>query len=103
MDKIKDDGKIERETNLDHRGPSQIRTDWHIPDPPTFYCRLPLKSLYAQSSPKFLMWHAGTGFFLEDNRDRHVKIRKCKLGFEMEQYQVFQKAPFQVTIQVKWG
>jgi hypothetical protein len=24
--KIKDDGKIERETNLDHRGPSQIGT-----------------------------------------------------------------------------
>jgi hypothetical protein len=34
--KIKDDGKIERETNLDRRGPSQIGTVWHIPDPPTF-------------------------------------------------------------------
>ncbi len=36
IDKIKDDGKIERETNLDRRGPSQIGTVWHIPDPPTF-------------------------------------------------------------------
>jgi hypothetical protein len=26
IDKIKGDGKIERETNLDRRGPSQIRT-----------------------------------------------------------------------------
>jgi hypothetical protein len=26
IDKIKDDGKIERETNLDRRGPSQIGT-----------------------------------------------------------------------------
>jgi hypothetical protein len=36
IDKIKDDGKIERETNLDRRGPNQIGTVWHIPDPPTF-------------------------------------------------------------------
>ncbi len=36
IDKIKDDGKIERETNLDRRGPSQIGTVGHIPDPPTF-------------------------------------------------------------------
>ncbi len=35
-DKIKDDCKIERETNLDGHGPSQIGTEWHIPDPPTF-------------------------------------------------------------------
>ncbi len=34
--KIKEDGKIERETNLDRRGPSQIGTVRHIPDPPTF-------------------------------------------------------------------
>jgi hypothetical protein len=34
--KIKDDSKIKRQTNLDRRGPSQIGTDWHISDPPTF-------------------------------------------------------------------
>jgi hypothetical protein len=27
IDKIKDDGKIERETNLNRRGPSQIGTE----------------------------------------------------------------------------
>jgi hypothetical protein len=36
MHKIKDDDKIERGTNLDRRGPSQIGTVGHIPDPPTF-------------------------------------------------------------------
>ncbi len=36
IDKIKDDGKIERETNLDRRGPRQIGTVWRIPDPPIF-------------------------------------------------------------------
>jgi hypothetical protein len=34
--KIKDDSKIDRETNLDRRGLSQIGTDWHFPDPRTF-------------------------------------------------------------------
>ncbi len=34
--KIKDDGKIERETNLDRRGLRQIGTVWRIPDPPAF-------------------------------------------------------------------
>jgi len=37
IDKIKDDGKIYRETNPDRRGPRQIGTVWHIPDPPTFW------------------------------------------------------------------
>ncbi len=36
IDKIKDDGKIERETNLNRRGPRQIGTEWHIPEPPYF-------------------------------------------------------------------
>ncbi len=36
IDKIKDNGKIERETNLDRRGPKQIGTVWRIPDPPIF-------------------------------------------------------------------
>jgi hypothetical protein len=35
--KNKDDGKIERETNLDRRGPSQIGTVGHIPETPTFW------------------------------------------------------------------
>jgi hypothetical protein len=37
MHKIKDDSKIDREKNIDRRGPRQIGTDWHIPDPPTFW------------------------------------------------------------------
>ena len=37
IDKIKDDSKIVREKNIDRRGPRQIETDWHIPDPPTFW------------------------------------------------------------------
>ncbi len=48
MDKIKVDGKIERETNPDRRGPSQIGTVWHIPDPPTF--SLPTTFKYARFS-----------------------------------------------------
>jgi len=35
--KIKDDRKIKREKNIDRRGPRQIGTDCHIPDPPTFW------------------------------------------------------------------
>ncbi len=34
--KIKDDSKIDREKNIDRRGPSQIGAVWHILDPPTF-------------------------------------------------------------------
>ena len=34
--KIKDDSKIDREKDIDPRGPSQIGTVWHILDPPTF-------------------------------------------------------------------
>ncbi len=41
--KIKDDSKIDRETNLDRRGPSQIGTDWHFPDPCTFSLRTTFK------------------------------------------------------------
>ncbi len=35
--KIKDDSKIDREKNIDRRGPRQNGIDWHIPDPPTFW------------------------------------------------------------------
>ncbi len=48
--KIKDDGKIERETNLDRRGPSQIGTVWHIPDPPTFSLPTTFKALYLSAN-----------------------------------------------------
>ncbi len=34
--KIKDDGRINREKNIDRRGPRQIGTLWHIPYPPSF-------------------------------------------------------------------
>ncbi len=37
IDKIEDDSKIDREKNIDRRGQRQIGTDWHIPDPPTFW------------------------------------------------------------------
>jgi hypothetical protein len=43
IDKIKDDGKIDRETNLDCRGPRQIGTVRRIPDPQFSHCPLPLK------------------------------------------------------------
>ncbi len=36
IDKIKNNSKIDREKNIDRRGPRQIGTDWHIPDPPFF-------------------------------------------------------------------
>ncbi len=35
--KIKEDSKIDREKNIDRYGLRQIGTDWHIPDPPTFW------------------------------------------------------------------
>jgi hypothetical protein len=43
MRKIKDNSKIDRETNLDRRGPSQIGTDRHFPDPRTFSLRTTFK------------------------------------------------------------
>ncbi len=45
-EKIEDNSKIDRKKNIDRRGPRQIGTDWHIPDPSTLLsgCRLPLRS-----------------------------------------------------------
>ncbi len=37
IDKIKEEGEIDGEKNINHRGLRQIGTDWHIPDPPTFW------------------------------------------------------------------
>jgi hypothetical protein len=34
--KIKDNSRINREKNIDRRGPRQIGTIWHIPDTPSF-------------------------------------------------------------------
>jgi hypothetical protein len=42
IDQIKDDGKIERETNLDGRGPSQIGQNDTFLTPLLSHCRLPL-------------------------------------------------------------
>ncbi len=42
--KIKDDSKIDREKNIDRRGPSQIGTVWHILDPPSFSLPTTFKS-----------------------------------------------------------
>ncbi len=44
IDKIKDDSKIDREKNIDRRGPRQIGTDRHIPDPPSFSLPTTFKS-----------------------------------------------------------
>ncbi len=57
MDKIKDYGKIERETNLNRRGPSQIGTEWHIPDPPTFSLPTTFKSWLIQMKPIQLFFY----------------------------------------------
>ncbi len=48
IDKIKDDSKIVREKNIDRRGPRQIETDWHIPDPPTFWLPTTFKQAVRQ-------------------------------------------------------
>ncbi len=37
IDKIKGNSKIDTEKNIDRRGPRQNGTDWHIPDPTTFW------------------------------------------------------------------
>ncbi len=55
ISKIKDDSKIDRETNLDRRGLSQIGTDWHIPDPPIFSLPTIFNKLYRPPDPH--SWH----------------------------------------------
>jgi hypothetical protein len=44
--KSKTDSKIDREKNIDRRGPRQNGTDWHIPDPPTFWLPTTFKMLF---------------------------------------------------------
>jgi hypothetical protein len=43
--KIKDDSKIDREKNIDRRRPRQTGSDWHIPDPPTFWLPTTFKDI----------------------------------------------------------
>ncbi len=50
---IKDNSKINREKNIDRRGPRQIGTDWHISDHPTFWLPTTFK-LQQRSAVTFL-------------------------------------------------
>ncbi len=45
LDKIKDDGKIKRETNLDRHCLRPIRNLCHLPDPPWFSLQTTFNSL----------------------------------------------------------
>jgi hypothetical protein len=65
IDKIKDDSKIYREMNLDRRGPNQIGTDWHIPDPPTFSLLTTFKVPVKNIEMYYIFWKVALGWGLD--------------------------------------